>query len=218
MIIGIIGFIGSGKDTAAEYLVNNYNYTQVGFADSLKVAVANIFGWDIELLQGHTKASRIWREQIDVWWSTRLNIPHLTPRWVLQQWGTEAGRKSFHHDIWIASIERKIFLSTNKKIVISDCRFKNEIAAITNVGGITIRINRGPFPIWYETALNELRYLEKFGYETGFESHMYLEYPDVHISEWGWINLKFDYEIDNSDTLQSLYQQLDNIIAKSLPH
>jgi hypothetical protein len=214
MIIGIIGWIGSGKDTAAEYLVEKHDFTQLGFADSLKLAVADIFHWDFELLLGHTKESREWREQVDTWWSNRLGMPDLTPRKVLQQWGTEVGRNSFHQDIWIASVEKKL-LQSNKNIVVSDCRFKNEINAIKKAGGFTIRINRGPLPAWYDTAKNELEYLEKFGVETGFESNMYLEYPEVHISEWGWITQKFDLEIDNNKDLQNLYKQLDDFIANN---
>lgn len=214
MLVGMIGWIGSGKDSAAEYLVDKYNFTQIGFADSLKKAVADIFHWDFELLQGHTKESRAWREEVDNWWSNRLNIPGLTPRWVLQQWGTEVGRNHFHNDIWIASVEKKVLtlIEKHENVVISDCRFRNEINAIKQLGGKTIQVMRGPLPKWYKTACNELYYLKEFGYETGFESNMRSMYPDVHISEWGWITEKFDLEIDNNKTLDHLYSQLDKFV------
>ena len=85
MIIGITGLIGSGKDTAADYLCTVHGFKRMSFAGTLKDAVAAVFGWDRELLEGSTKASREWREQVDEWWANRLGIPDLTPRYILQQ-------------------------------------------------------------------------------------------------------------------------------------
>ena len=144
MIIGICGFIGSGKDTIADYLVNLHHFRRESFANSLKDAVAHVFGWDRTLLEGRTKHSREWREKRDDWWSERLGI-EITPRFILQQWGTEVCRKAFHDDIWIASLENKLRTSTDN-IVISDCRFPNEIKSIKDAGGMVIRVKRGPEP------------------------------------------------------------------------
>jgi hypothetical protein len=211
MIIGVCGNIGSGKGAVSEYLQTKYNFKHVSFADSLKEAVSAIFGWNLEMLRGATPESRAWREIVDPWWANRLNIPELTPRWILQRWGTEVGRRSFHQDIWIASLERKLVGNLND-IVIDDCRFINEIGVIRNQNGILIKINRGENPIWYETALSQLQYNKLYG--ANFEVHdtMTEKYPDIHISEWGWIDQEFDYEIDNSGTLEELHRKLDEII------
>jgi dephospho-CoA kinase len=40
MIIGIVGFIGTGKDTIADYLVNIHQFRRESFANTLKDAVA----------------------------------------------------------------------------------------------------------------------------------------------------------------------------------
>ena len=80
MIIGVCGFIGCGKDTVADYLVNFHEYRRESFADSLKDSVAAVFGWDKIMLEGRTKESREWREQVDKWWAERLDMPTLTPR------------------------------------------------------------------------------------------------------------------------------------------
>jgi len=133
MIIGICGFIGSGKDTAADYLVNFHEFRRESFAGTLKDAVAVIFGWERDLLEGRTKESREWREIRDEWWSQRLGR-NITPRWVLQNWGTNVLRYHFHDDIWIASLENKIRNSKNN-VVISDCRFPNEIRGLQAQGG-----------------------------------------------------------------------------------
>jgi ABC-type glutathione transport system ATPase component len=66
-IIGIVGFIGSGKDTVADYLVNFHRFKRESFANSLKDAVSQVFGWDRELLEGRTQESREWRETKDEW-------------------------------------------------------------------------------------------------------------------------------------------------------
>ena len=58
MIIGVTGFIGSGKDTIADYLCTQHGFKRISFAASLKDAVASVFGWDREMLEGTTKSSR----------------------------------------------------------------------------------------------------------------------------------------------------------------
>ena len=128
-IIGVVGFIGSGKDTVADYLVNFHEFRRESFANTLKDAVAAVFGWDRVMLEGRTKEAREWREQVDPWCAERLAMPTLTPRWVLQYWGTEVCRKGFHDDIWIASLENKL-RNSKDNVVISDCRFPNEISSI----------------------------------------------------------------------------------------
>ena len=198
MIIGLCGLIGSGKDTAADYLVNFHEFKRESFAGSLKDAVSSVFGWDRELLEGRTKAAREWREQIDPWWSERMSMPNLTPRLILQLWGTEVCRGGFHDDIWIASVENK--LRKNKdNIVISDCRFPNEIKSIRNAGGRVIRIARGPDPDWFSLARID-------------PAHMKEVYPDVHASEYSWASTEFDFIVDNNGSIEDLYSQLKNLV------
>jgi hypothetical protein len=201
-IIGICGFIGSGKDTAADYLVNFHEFRRDSFAATLKDAVAAVFSWDRELLEGRTKAAREWREQIDPWWAERLNMPNLTPRWVLQWWGTEVCRRSFHDDIWIASLEARL-RNAKDNIVISDCRFPNEIIAIKNAGGKVIRVVRGEDPEWYDVAVET---------NQGNFNHMATAYPDVHASEWAWVGTNFDAVINNNSTVDDLYKQIALIV------
>lgn len=207
MIIGICGLIGSGKDTAADYLVNFHEFRRGSFAGILKDAVSSVFGWDRELLEGRTKESREWREQVDPWWSERLNMPNLTPRWVLQYWGTEVCRKAFHDDIWIAGLENKL-RSTSDNVVISDCRFPNEIQAIRNQGGKIVQVQRGVLPHWYDIAVQANRGVES--------AKRFLAAEGIHASETSWIGDKFDYCIDNNRGLDHLYAQLKNL-ALDLP-
>ena len=145
------GFQGSGKDTVADYLVNVHGFRRISFAGTLKDAISCIFGWDRELLEGRTKQSREWREQVDTWWANKLGMPNLTPRWVLQYWGTDVCRKNFHDSIWISSVEHKL-ANIEDNIVISDVRFPNEIKSIKDSGGLVIRTKRGENPEWYHAA------------------------------------------------------------------
>lgn len=202
MIIGICGLIGSGKDTVADFLVDNYNFTRESFASSLKDACSAVFGWDRELLEGRTPEARRWREGVDLWWACRLGIPKLTPRWVLQNWGTEVLRQGFHDDIWIASLEHKI-ANTNTNVVITDCRFTNEINSIRNNGGLIVRIKRGPEPDWFEDA--------KFHPQI-----MSVKHPTVHASEYSWAPTTFDAVIENNSTIDNLYKQVKNLVEGHL--
>jgi hypothetical protein len=212
MIIGICGFIGSGKDTVADYLVNFHEFRRESFAGTLKDAVAAVFGWDRELLEGRTRQAREWREQVDPWWAERLGMPTLTPRWVLQYWGTEVCRRAFHDDIWIASLENKL-RNSHDNIVISDCRFPNEISAIRAAGGRVVWVQRGDLPEWYDCALTEntTGEYDQWLLEDANEL-MEQKYPKVHASEWAWIGTAFDHVIDNNSSIEDLYQTVKTLI------
>jgi hypothetical protein len=196
-IVAIQGFIGSGKDTLADLISEKYGKCiKLSFASVLKDIVGLVFNWDRGLLEGNTLESRKWREEIDEWWSSRLNIPNLTPRWVLQNWGTDVLRIHFHPDIWLASLENKINKIEKDKfdlVIITDCRFENEIETLRNLGATFIRIKRGPEPSWVYD------YLEK-----NF-------IPMVHPSEYLWIKNSFDFVIENDSDISDLRRKVDTI-------
>ena len=213
MIIGVCGFISSGKDTVADYLVNFHEYRRESFANSLKDAVAQVFGWDRTLLEGQTAQAREWREQVDAWWAERLNMPELTPRLMLQLWGTEVCRVGFHDDIWIASLENKLRTSTDN-VVISDCRFPNEIKSIREAGGIIVWVKRGELPEWYEDAVNSNRgETGNFAWAT---SRSRLEKIGIHASETAWVGTKFDAVLDNNGSIDDLFEQVKDLVLSHL--
>ena len=213
-IIGIVGFIGSGKDTVADYLVNFHGYKRESFANSLKDAVATVFGWPRELLEGRTKESREWRETRDEWWSKRLK-QDITPRYVLQYWGTEVVRKGFHDDMWVASLEHRLLNSQND-IVITDCRFPNEIKAIRNAGGRVIRIKRGPEPVWFDDARSMNKGPSR-NMSWALSKHN-IEELGIHASETAWVGQKFDATLNNDDSLDELYSQIESNIINLVPN
>jgi len=203
MIIGVCGFIGSGKDTVADYLVNFHGYRRESFANSLKDAVAQVFSWDRTMLEGRTAQAREWREQVDPWWSERLNMPNLTPRWVLQYWGTEVCRKAFHDDIWIAALENKL-RNSKDDIVISDCRFPNEIKSIKEAGGKIVCVERGVRPHWYDIAIQANK--------GSANAQDWLKAEGIHASETSWVGTKFDSVLDNNGTIDDLYGRVKGLV------
>jgi hypothetical protein len=119
MLVGVVGLIGSGKGTVADRLAQKHNFRKDSFAKSLKDAVSSMFNWDREMLEGKTDESRAWREQPDTFWSKKFN-KDVTPRWVLQHFGTEVMRQNMHDAIWIDSCLARY---KGEPTVISDTRF-----------------------------------------------------------------------------------------------
>ena len=204
MIIGVCGFIGSGKDTIADYLTNFHEFRRESVANTLKDAVANVFGWDRTMLEGRTKQAREWREQVDPWWAERLNMPNLTPRWVLQYWGTEVCRKAFHDDIWIASLENKL-RNSKDDVVISDCRFPNEIKSIKSAGGIIICVQRGIQPHWKDIAAKANK--------GDPNAQDWLKKEGIHASETSWVGTAFDDVLDNNGDIDDLFKQVKGLVS-----
>ena len=185
MLIGLVGLIGSGKDTVAERLVTHHGYKRDSFAKSLKDAVSSMFNWDREMLEGNTPESRKWREQPDAFWSEKMG-KEVTPRLILQQFGTEVMRGQMYDGIWVDSV---IGRYKGENTVISDTRFQNEIKTIKAHGGIVVLVKRGEIPTREE--------MQKQG---------------IHQSEWDWVGSDFDYTIDNTSSLEGLNANIDQFI------
>ncbi len=195
MIIGICGFQSSGKDTIADYLVKNYNFIKLSFAGVLKDIIAIIFGWSRDKLEGITKEDREWREQVDLWWSNELNMPQLTPRYVMQYFGTELFRNHWHPDIWTKVIEKK--LNTYNNIVITDCRFTNEMEMLKKYNCKFIHVYRN-IPYWFND------------YKNGKDDIK--EANEMHQSNKEWIRFPCDFEIINDTCIDNLYDKINEYL------
>ena len=198
-IVGVCGLIGSGKNTVAEILEKEFEFVPVSFASVLKDMCAALFGWDREMLEGNTEYGRLKREEVDKWWSDKLQIPGFSPRFALQYIGTDVLRDHFHKNIWVLAAERNII--KHDRVVISDVRFPNEINMIKSHNGMMMCVTRGPEPDWYKTALTN-------------PSYMHNIYPNIHYSEYAWINTKFDSVIDNDETLDVLHAKVCEALRK----
>lgn len=196
-IIGFAGLIGSGKNTAADYLIEKHGYIGLSFAGAVKDCLSVTFQWDRELLEGNTQESRIWRETIDPYWAKKLNISNFTPRYAMTHIGTDLFRNKFNDNIWVYSLEKKID-SIKDNIVVSDCRFPNEIVMLRSLGGRVYRVARGEDPEWLSIARL-------------YSQKMPELYPDVHESEYSWASVEFDCIIDNSSTIEHFISQIEKI-------
>lgn len=210
-LIAITALRGSGKDTTADYIVKNYpNWEKDSFAGTLKDAVSAIFGFNRKMLAGETAEDRVIREKPDEYWSEKLGY-EVTPRMLLQKIGTDILRDYFDKNIWINSLEHKL-INTDKNVIITDCRFKNEIDVLKELGAIFIRIERDPLPNWFE-KVEEIGKLYYKGARFLVDPYQQIdELQNIHQSEWDWIGYdRPDYVLKNNGTFEDLYTQIRQI-------
>jgi len=186
MLIGVVGLIGSGKDTVSKRLEQKHGFRRDSFAKSLKDAVSAMFNWDREMLEGNGDDSRQWREQPDEFWSKKFGKT-VTPRWVLQHFGTEVMRQHMHDAIWIDSCLSRY---DGKPTVISDTRFQNELKTIKENKGQIILVKRGELP-----------------------TREQMQDKGAHKSEWDWMGWNFDHVIENDGTKEDLYKKVDDLVV-----
>lgn len=185
MIIGISGLKGSGKDTAADYLVNNHDFIKISFADALKDGCKAIFGFNDRQLNGDLKEVKD-----DTW--------KITPREAMQFVGTDLFRNQIkslipwvNDNFWIECTLNKIKKikntpdTCNKNIVIADVRFENEAESIKNMDGIIICVKRNGLP---HNNMSE------------------------HESEKYTNTINHDYLINNDDNIDKLQHRVELII------
>lgn len=210
MIIGLVGFMNSGKTTVGNMLVNDYGFYSESFAKPIKSAVAEIFGWSRELLEGDTLESRKWRDIRDPVWSDELGWD-ITPRKALQLMGTEGGRNIFGPNLWTSALLMR--LSNNLNYVITDVRFANEIAALRRREAMIVRVKRGPDPGWLEIGKEFLSFepFHEAGRTDRYMAELLAKLP--HRSEWDWVNSPVDITIDNDGTLDDLRHKVQQLVA-----
>jgi len=197
MIIGICGLIGCGKGTVGDILVDDYGFTKLSFADKLKDGVATVFNWDRAMLEGDTVESREWRETQDDFW-TRETGRTITPRLVLQEFGTDCMRHGFDDGIWVSLVKQELVKHPNKNFVIPDVRFPNEANMIKSIHGEVWRVRRGQDPVW-------MRMYQDIGVEP----------KDVHESEWRWAKVDFNHIIYNDLGIDELRSQVKGLLASN---
>lgn len=189
MIVGIAGFMNSGKSTLAK-IFEEHGFIRMSCADILKDIVSLLFSLPRDLLQGDTEEGRDWRSMPleHLQWLAGNGVfkddTVITPRLVLQRIGTDLFRNHVHEDIWLTLIRMKAS-SMEMNIIIDDTRFVNEL----RLCDYTINIVRQRYP-----------------------SEMIL---DMHQSETDHLNHTYDYHIDNSGSIDDL---IKNVETKILPY
>lgn len=150
MLIAFTGLKRSGKDTAAEILLNKCPWLErVRFADPLKNMLRS-------LMNSRGAPHSLIEEYIEGKLKEDPN-PYLsgaTTRWAMQSLGTEWGRVLIHDNFWIHAAEDtvKALTRNHKTAVFTDVRFPNEVDFVRRNNGILIKISR---PGYEEPASHE---------------------------------------------------------------
>lgn len=130
-IVGLCGLAKSGKTTVADYLVKEYGYKRVKFADPLKDMLRAI-GLSYQEIEGDRKedACKI--------------LSGRSPRHAMQTLGTEWGRQMISPNLWVNIWEHRTqgVFREGLAVVADDCRFENELQAIKRLGGVSVTIVR----------------------------------------------------------------------------
>ena len=162
----------------------------------------------------------------------------LTPRLLLQLIGTDLFRDKLHPNIWVNSLMSEY--QPESRWIISDLRFKNEINAVKQQKGITIRINRNYTSQEWSLKYPDVVVLDPDGWDRSNFKHSWYEekislneyknrvfastvkdlskikmynYFNEHKSEKELDNYQyFDYTIDNDGTINELVEKIKTIL------
>lgn len=135
MIIGLSGYARSGKDTAADRLVEQHMFTRYSFAAPMKDAMYKLN----PIVHSDNMGNFRYKDLVDLYGLDKSKDSYPEIRRLLQVFGTEIGRDMFGTNFWVDLALNSI---KEDRVVISDVRFKNEADAIKSVGGQVWRINR----------------------------------------------------------------------------
>jgi hypothetical protein len=123
----------------------------------------------------------------------------------LQHIGTDAIRKHFNDETWVASLERKLDAFTSGPVVIGDARFPNEIEAMQKLGGLVVWIKRGPDPAWLGEAQQMLA-------QDAAALAAWAQAAEAgarpHISEVAWLGAAFDCVVHNDGSPEDVVRSL----------
>jgi hypothetical protein len=190
-LIGLVGKARSGKDTVGKHIENNYNGKCYALADPIKDLARTLFLFDEEQLYGSKK------EIIDERWG-------ITPRQTFQMIGTNIMQFAIygfmpdllnkvpirqfwlkHFNEWLTKFHSE---SNNKEkvVIVTDIRFPHEADMIKEMNGILIKIERPDL-------------------DTSNEQYK-------HCSETA--DISCDFLIHNDNTMEKLYQNVDEILTK----
>ena len=139
--VGLLGNKGCGKDTLADYLVEEKQFIKYSFANPVKEIAKIMFNLNEEQLNGNLK------EVIDERWG-------ISPRVMFQRIGTEFGQYKIYElfpelknkipsrKLWLVLFEKFLEDNKDKNIVIADVRFNHEVEYLKRLKFNIIKINK----------------------------------------------------------------------------
>ncbi|MGD9679022.1 MAG: hypothetical protein AB7V16_11830 [Vulcanibacillus sp.] len=139
MIIMLSGYKRSGKDTVANYLVNEYGFTRYGFADPIKEISYILFDWKKE-------DDEVLKEVIDerYGFSRRQFWQYFGTEWAQYQLPNQFAEfsKKIGRNFWVKKFENLYKSNPNINYVISDYRFPHEYEVLKEYNPKCIQIHR----------------------------------------------------------------------------
>ncbi len=143
MIVGLMGFAGAGKDSAAAHLTEHHGFVRVAFADPLKAVYYGLnptvpLDLDAQETLGIDHWNLPLQFLVDTYgWDGAKGVKAvregLQALWALV-------RDNLHPEAWIDGALRKA--DGVDRCVITDMRYTNEIEAIRSIGGHVVRVDR----------------------------------------------------------------------------
>lgn len=132
---------GSGKTTVARWLAEERGYTIVPFAQTIKEMLHPMM---VSLGCDHAEATDLLENK------KQVVVPgaEVSVRHMLRTLGTEWGRSCIHPQIWLRCWSERI--QYYDKVVVDDCRFRNEAELIKNLGGALWYVERPGVPKSFE--------------------------------------------------------------------
>lgn len=214
-LVGFVGLKRSGKDTAAQALVDQ-GWTRMAFADPLKEMSMKLRGVWVQVPAGveldavipsvgggllgrgggfaqyHYVVEALGMEQ------AKELIPDV--RTLLQSLGTDCVRGTFGGEAWVDLMKCQVrrALADGKSIVLTDVRFDEEFDLVQLLGGVTIGIWRGDFDSLCDALDDEGEH----------------EGVDTHVSEMNVYHLldRCDYVVCNNGSIDELHRGVRGVL------
>lgn len=149
-LIGYGGLKGSGKDTSADFLVENRGFVKEFMSEPLHQALLIENPWiPLRMHLGQYHTTRIdmtsirYSDLVDqVGYTKAKENPEV--RRLLQRKGTEAGRHLIHEDVWVNVALKKIQSrrASGNAVCITGIRYPNELAMVRDNGGLLVWVDR----------------------------------------------------------------------------
>ncbi|WP_432078698.1 hypothetical protein [Streptomyces sp. YPW6] len=137
LLVGLAGFARSGKDSAAEALVEG-GWRRDAFADRLKDFLLR----QNPLVPAHPDAPPYRLVNLIAaygWEGAKEKFPEV--RRLLHTTGSDAGRVTLGEDVWVNALFND-YEPEREALVVSDVRFPNEARAVQALGGVVVWIDR----------------------------------------------------------------------------
>ena len=130
--MGVAGYKGSGKTTAADFLVNRHGFRRVPLAQILK-DMLRVFGLTEAQVRGADK------EVAD-----HVLLNGKTARWAMQTLGTEWGRVCIDDNVWVQAwwMKANRLLAAGYDVVCDDVRFLNEFEFMMPLAADMVMVKR----------------------------------------------------------------------------